>query len=261
MIDRPYQTGLPLGAVYSELAERKSAQQHAAKRFNAVPAPLAPLLADVLFHDCNDPALLRLAIRLGDGGQYRRTIELVSDINQPDMTRLALLDVLGEVGDNACVAPVLDILKTAANDSLRGRALAVLARFDAAEIPGTILTLYPQWNEKQQSQARSVLFGRSSWATAFLTAVDQQALSEKGVAVDELRLLAVHHDKNIDALVRKHWGEIRAGTPEEKLAEIRRLSNDLRGLPEVRPTARPSSPSIAEPATSYSAKGTKSAPT
>ena len=32
----------------------------------------------------------------------------------------------------------------------------------------------------------------------------------------------------IDALVIKHWGEIRPGTPEEKLAEIRRIENDLR---------------------------------
>ena len=35
--------------------------------------------------------------------------------------------------------------------------------------------------------------------------------------------------------MRKRWGNIRAGTPEEKLADIRRISNDLRaavGRPE-----------------------------
>jgi putative heme-binding domain-containing protein len=43
--------------------------------------------------------------------------------------------------------------------------------------------------------------------------------------------LALHADPDIDALVRKHWGSVKAGTPEEKLAEMRRLGNDLRAGP------------------------------
>ena len=41
-------------------------------------------------------------------------------------------------------------------------------------------------------------------------------------------LLALLGDKDIDAAVRKHWGSVKPGTPEEKLAEVRRFSNDLR---------------------------------
>lgn len=41
-------------------------------------------------------------------------------------------------------------------------------------------------------------------------------------------MVAVHGNPILDALVRKHWGNIQPGTPEEKLAEMRRLTNDLR---------------------------------
>src|SRR5207253_1213898 len=45
---------------------------------------------------------------------------------------------------------------------------------------------------------------------------------------DDLRAVALHNDPALDALVRKHWGAVTTGTPEEKLAEVRRLNNDLR---------------------------------
>ena len=49
--------------------------------------------------------------------------------------------------------------------------------------------------------------------------------------VEQLRLVALHGDPELDALVRKHWGSVQAGTAEEKLAEMRRLANDLRAGP------------------------------
>src|SRR5262249_5652809 len=42
---------------------------------------------------------------------------------------------------------------------------------------------------------------------------------------------ATHGDTELDRLVRKHWGTVRRATPEEKLAEVRRLNNDLRAGP------------------------------
>ena len=43
-----------------------------------------------------------------------------------------------------------------------------------------------------------------------------------------LSLPAIHENEDIDVLVRKHWGNVGPGTPEEKLATMRRFSNDLR---------------------------------
>ena len=43
----------------------------------------------------------------------------------------------------------------------------------------------------------------------------------------ELRQLPLFRDEGIDALVRRHWGNIRPGSTEEKLAVMRRYRNDL----------------------------------
>jgi len=48
------------------------------------------------------------------------------------------------------------------------------------------------------------------------------------VTIDQIRMVALHDNPELNALVRKWWGNVAGGTPEEKLAEMRRLSNDLR---------------------------------
>jgi len=57
---------------------------------------------------------------------------------------------------------------------------------------------------------------------------DFTGILAKDVTVEQLRVVSLHKTRALDDLVRKHWGNVRPGTPEEKLAEMRRLSNDLR---------------------------------
>ena len=61
-----------------------------------------------------------------------------------------------------------------------------------------------------------------------LQRIDDGRLPREIVSTDHLRSLAAFSDSSIDGLVRKHWGRLATATPEEKLAEVRRLNNDLR---------------------------------
>src|SRR5262249_7100646 len=79
--------------------------------------------------------------------------------------------------------------------------------------------------------ARVLLLSRRGWAGTFLRAVDGGRVPAKEVTPDELRAVVVHRDKDLDALVRKLWGSVTGGTPEERLADVRRLNNDLRAGP------------------------------
>src|SRR5207245_7348349 len=76
-----------------------------------------------------------------------------------------------------------------------------------------------------------LLLSRPSSALAFLERVDRKEIAAAEVPIERLRPVALHGDPRLDALVRTLWGRIEPGTPEEKLAEIRRLNNDLRAGP------------------------------
>jgi putative heme-binding domain-containing protein len=79
-----------------------------------------------------------------------------------------------------------------------------------------------------QSQIRDILLSRKTTAQAWLSAVDRGEIAATVTSVEQIRRVAVFADAELDALVTKHWGKLTSATPEEKLAEIRRLNNDLR---------------------------------
>jgi putative heme-binding domain-containing protein len=98
-----------------------------------------------------------------------------------------------------------------------------LARFDDPHIaPALIKAATPQ--------AVDVLLSRPASSLELLLAVDAGRVERSAIASEKLRRLATYSDPRIDALVRKHWGNVAAGTTEEKLATVRRLSNDLRAF-------------------------------
>ncbi|MFM8218044.1 MAG: c-type cytochrome, partial [Planctomycetaceae bacterium] len=60
------------------------------------------------------------------------------------------------------------------------------------------------------------------------TAVDRGEIPATQTPLDQVRRVALLENEELDALVMKHWGRLQGGTREEKLAEVRRLNNDLR---------------------------------
>jgi len=64
-----------------------------------------------------------------------------------------------------------------------------------------------------------------------LKAVDAGRIPATDLSPDELVLATAHRAPDLEALIHKHWGSVRGATPEEKLADVRRLNNDLRAAP------------------------------
>ena len=78
-----------------------------------------------------------------------------------------------------------------------------------------------------KSHIRDVMFGRRSFAKAWLMAVEDGRIVPASVPVEQVKRISLLEDPELDELVIKHWGQF-GKTREEKLAEVRRLNNDLR---------------------------------
>jgi putative heme-binding domain-containing protein len=107
-------------------------------------------------------------------------------------------------------------------------ALDVLALSDNREVMESLVAAYGKFPAKLKSKVRDVLSSRPPSAIALLQTIDAGGIPADDVSIGELRRLALYSNDVIDAIVRKHWGNIGPGSPEEKLATMRRFNNDLR---------------------------------
>ena len=182
----------------------------------------------------NDPLvrsvpLLRVLARLGDEPARRRAVELAADKAAPSEFRVAMLGLLGELAQPSSANTLLGLIIRAEPESVQLAALGALQSIPNAEIRG-LLANYPTMSGRVRNKTREALLSRKSWAHAFLEQVDSGNFPTSDVAVEELRKVALLQDSQLDELVRKHWGNITSGTPEEKLADVRRFNNDLRAF-------------------------------
>jgi len=91
--------------------------------------------------------------------------------------------------------------------------------------------MYSRLAPDVRARTRTVLFSKRSWAEALLRAIDAGRIPPTDFSIDELRGVTALQGPELDALVRKHWGNVGPATPEAKLADVRRLNNDLRAGP------------------------------
>ena len=193
--------------------------------------PVTPLLAaqiDSLWRaDTADPALLEVAARIGRAGALPRVRTLVLDTKAAPDLRLKLVRLLGELGDSSDVTRLLQLVGQAP-ESLQLAALETLPGFDLPAVAGELVALYPRLGARVKGQVREVLLSRKAWAGTLLATVVAGRVPAVDFTIEQLRPVARHDDRELNGIVRRQWGSIGVGTAEEKLAEMRRLNNDLR---------------------------------
>ncbi|MBT4223898.1 MAG: hypothetical protein HOD72_05460, partial [Opitutae bacterium] len=92
---------------------------------------------------------------------------------------------------------------------LRAEALRGLAAYDDPGTPGVILKLYPNLSESEKAFATNTLASRKNYAIALLRALSGGQLNRKDISVPIARQIQSLGDKDLSALLKKHWGEIR----------------------------------------------------
>jgi putative membrane-bound dehydrogenase-like protein len=193
-----------------------------------IPSELKQQINRLWHDDTTDILLIRLAARLGRPEAQERAIAIASDEQTADVRRIEAVQLLGEVGETDCVEPLLKLYAGRQTAAMDMAIVGALARFEDDRIAQVLLKTYSALAPPLRAKACDVLLGRGPWAARLLDAVDRGQIEPKEISVDQLRLVSLHKDEQLDALVKKHWGSVQGGTPEERLAEMRRINNDLR---------------------------------
>lgn len=191
-----------------------------------LPAALATQLTALWQNGTRDESAIRLLTRLGFGPARARALELAGDSSVPSAPRTAMIRILGDPARAADIPRFQSWIAGSEVDEIKLAALEALQTLDTPAVATALLEVYPQLGASLRSRVRAALFSRKSGALALLGAVDAGKLAARDVAQAEIRGLAEFRHAEIDALVRKHWGKI-SPTPEDKLAVVRRFSNDL----------------------------------
>jgi len=143
--------------------------------------------------------------------------------------RVELLGMLTSSGDAALVEPALTLIESEQPAAVRLAALQVLAQFDDPRVIAKLIAVHrTSDSDPLKSQIRAVLLARPTSAKAWLSAVERGEVPAAATPLEQIRRVALLADSQLDALVAKHWGKLQGSTREEKLAEVRRLNNDLR---------------------------------
>ena len=178
--------------------------------------------------DPEDWALTRLSARGGDAAAQDRLLEGAYDRKRPTEARVTAIATLADVASGSAGRRLFELAVRDDDAVVRSAALSGWARLGSDAEAAELVALYTRLPPTLQSRLRSTLLSRKGWAALLLKAVDAGRIPPKDFAADDLFAAKEHADQNLDALVRKHWGNVRSATPEEKLAEVRRLNNDLR---------------------------------
>ncbi|HUG67891.1 MAG TPA: PVC-type heme-binding CxxCH protein, partial [Pirellulaceae bacterium] len=125
------------------------------------------------------------------------TLYELAEADAPDLVRIAALKAIGRATDWPLRPLLIELHQTTDSEALK-------------------------------SQIREVFLSRKDSAMAWLEAVDRGDLPGSSTPLEQVRRVAFFNDPQLDALVTKHWGKLQAESPGGKLAEVRRLNNDLR---------------------------------
>ena len=220
--------GLGQGELFEEVAAVKGDPVFGPRRpYEVIASPLKRWIRETWSAKPQNLDRTRLAVRAGIDEAYRTILSSLMYSETHEDRRMALLDLLRELGRPDCIPAVLTQFDLRHNATVRLRALDVLARFESDEVSARLLDTYSQVSSAEKRKIRGILLSRRSTTRAFLKAVDQGLFPASDIAATELRQLPLYRDDEIDTLVRRHWGNIRPGSTEEKLAVMRRHRNDL----------------------------------
>jgi len=189
--------------------------------------PAASLIEAWRIAAAREPAATRILARAGELDAIATWTGWVEDSKRSAVDRARDLAGLAEVAPTSSVRDLLSRLDSP-DPTLQRAVLTAWQRVGESADATRIIRQYRASPKPVQARIRSVLLSRKDWAGALLDAIRLKGIPAGDFSADEVSVVATYRDEQLSGQVRAIWGKIQPPTSEERLAEIRRLNNDLR---------------------------------
>ncbi|HEX4131290.1 MAG TPA: PVC-type heme-binding CxxCH protein [Pirellulales bacterium] len=198
------------------------------RKITGLPESLATALDD--YQSKLGKSDLALGLRLGKKEAIAEALKVVADEKAPKPTRLAYIEILGQIRQPQAVDVLLKVLATTPSHSLKRAGLEALMNFDDPKIGETVIKLYHSTLPDEQgvrTSAQRLLGSRPASALLTLRQVDDGLIPKSAIPMDVVQTISLFNDPEVKQLVAKHWGKIRS-TSAEKQQQIARLRELIR---------------------------------
>ena len=193
------------------------------RRIDGLPPELAAAIDD--YQESLGKSDLALALRLGKPAAIAEALKMILDEKADKPTRLAYVEILGQIRQPKSVDALLGLLGKTSSHSLKRAGLEALMNYDDPKIGETVMRLYHGALPDEQgvrTTAQKLLGSRPTSALLMLRQVDDGLIAKSSLPQDVVQTMSLHADPEVKKLMAKHWGKIRA-TPAEKQEQIKRL--------------------------------------
>lgn len=192
--------------------------------------PMTQLLMKDWGKAMDDPVLTQLALAFRLKPVVDHSMILALDSAQPPEMRALLFRWAAEASQPEHQQRALEILQASHEpEVVRLGALAMVSKLERTQITPHLIEAHQQCQvESLRSAIRDLILGQADSTRLWLEAVERGEIPASVTSPEQIRRVAAFQDPALDAIVVRHWGRLQAATAEEKLAEVRRLNNDLR---------------------------------
>jgi putative heme-binding domain-containing protein len=203
-------------------------------RGNAVQNPPKALLTETAKLWKSRPhttSLISFATRLGLPEAMDEAIALVKNPKTSASKRRALTKLLSERRSGNALELLLGQFKTEKNSSRRIELMTALQRFENNSVGTALLARYKGMPQRERETAQNILSSRANWSLEFIRSIDVGKIKREDVRPATVLAMQSHKQKTIDALVKKHWGQLRQSTEakQQRMTAVAALIAENKG--------------------------------
>jgi putative membrane-bound dehydrogenase-like protein len=158
----------------------------------------------------------QLAIIFGDQRVLAPMRKLLGDTKQDIKRRQQALNVLVRARDEDMVAVLLNdsVLN---NTTLQGAAIRALSTLGNDSVPAILLSRYDSFPSAARADVIGTLVSRPTWTTQLLTSIGDNRVPAGDLHAYHVRQILGFKNKDINSLLKKHWGDIRESSADRKV--------------------------------------------